>query len=213
MPLFRNVPQIEHQIGEFFDAIAQGVLVFRDGIDAYLAGRTRDFEAQLAAIDALESEADHLSREVETQLYRRSLIPEHRGDVLGLLEHTDDIIDHAKSCLRRFDVERPEVPGPLDGEFNRLAKVVYDAADALLLAARLSFRDPAAVSDHLVKVYHFEGEADRIALDLRRAIFASPLELARKLQLRYFVESVDVVADTAEHVAGRLAIYAIKRQL
>lgn len=213
MPLFRNVPQLERQIGDFFDAIAQGMLVFRDGIDDYLDSRARDFEAKLTAIDTLESQADHLSREVEAQLYRRSLIPEHRGDVLGLLEHTDDIIDHAKNCLRRFDVERPTVPAPLSGEFRRLASAVYQASDALLLAARLSFRDPAGVSDHLVKVYHFEGEADRIALDLRRAIFASSLELAHKLQLRYFVESVDVVADTAEHVAGRLAIYAIKRQL
>jgi uncharacterized protein len=213
MPMFRSAPQLERQIGEFFDAIAQGAIVFRDGIDDYLDGRERDFAAKLTAIDTLESTADHLSREVEAQLYRRSLIPEHRGDVLGLLEHTDDVIDHAKTCLRRFDVERPVVPAPLAGEFRRLTGSVYQAADALLLAARLSFRDPAAVSDHLIKVYHFEGEADRIGLELRRAIFASALDLAHKLQLRYFVESVDIVADTAEHVAGRLAIYAIKRQL
>jgi uncharacterized protein len=213
MPLFRSAPQLERQINEFFDAIAQGALVFRDGIDDYLEGRERDFDAKLTAIDTLESEADHLSRDIEANLYRRSLIPEHRGDVLGLLEHTDDIIDHAKTCLRRLDVERPTVPSPLAGEFRRLAAAVYQASDALLLAARLSFRDPAGVSDHLVKVYHFEGEADRIGLELRRSIFASGLELAHKLQLRYFVESVDVVADTAEHVAGRLAIYAIKRQL
>ncbi len=213
MPMFRSAPQLERQINDFFDAIAQGALVFRDGIDDYLEGRDRDFAAKLTAIDALENTADLLSREVESQLYRRSLIPEHRGDVLGLLEHTDDIIDHAKTCLRRFDVERPEVPPLLAGEFRRLASAVYQSADALLLAARLSFRDPAGVSDHLVKVYHFEGEADRIGLELRRAIFASALELAHKLQLRYFVESVDVVADTAEHVAGRLSIYAIKRQL
>lgn len=213
MPLFRSAPNLERQIGEFFDAIAQGVLVFRDGIDDYLDGRDRDFGAKLTAIDSLESVADHLSRDIEANLYRRSLIPEHRGDVLGLLEHTDDLIDHAKTCLRRFDVERPTVPAPLGGEFRRLTSAVYQASDALLLAARLSFRDPAGVSDHLVKVYHFESEADRIGLELRRSIFASGLELAHKLQLRYFVESVDVVADTAEHVAGRLAIYAIKRQL
>lgn len=213
MPMFRSAPQLERQIDEFFDAIAEGALVFRDGIEDYLDGRDKDFAAKLTAIDTLEKQADHLSREIEAHLYRRSLIPEHRGDVLGLLEHTDDIIDHAKSCLSRFDVERPAVPTALAGEFRRLTAAVYQATDALLLAARLSFRDPAGVSDHLVKVYHYESEADRIGLELRRAVFASELELAHKLQLRYFVESVDVVADIAEHVAGRLAIYAIKRQL
>jgi hypothetical protein len=43
------------------------------------------------------------------------------------------------------------------------------------------------------------------------AIFAGDLELARKAQLRNFVEHIDNIADAAEDVADRLAIYAIKR--
>ncbi len=213
MPFFGKTIVVEKQIDDFLDTITKGILIFRDGIDDYLGDRERDFAAKLALIDELERNADHLSREVESFLYSHSLIPEHRGDVLGLLEHTDDIIDRAKSCLHRFDVERPQVPHPLGDEFRRLTESAAEAAEAVVLAARRFFRDPAAVSDHLVKVYHFEGQADHIGLELKRRIFAGDLELAHKVQLRYFAESVDFVADTAEHVAGRLAIYAIKRQM
>jgi len=213
MPLFGKIQVVEQQVDDFLDAVLQGALVFRDGIDDYLAGRGRDFAAKLQQIDELETRADEISREVEAFLYSRSLIPEHRGDVLGLLEHTDDIIDCAKACLYHFDVERPEVPAPFGDEFRRLASVAHQAVEAVVNATRRFFRDPAAVADHLTKVDYFEGEADRIGLELKRAVFATDLELARKLQLRYFTEAVDRVADTADNVAGRLGIYAIKRQI
>jgi uncharacterized protein (UPF0335 family) len=47
---------------------------------------------------------------------------------------------------------------------------------------------------------------------LKRAVFASDLELAHKTQLRYFVERVDELANEAEDIADYLAIYTIKRQ-
>jgi len=50
-----------------------------------------------------------------------------------------------------------------------------------------------------------------LSTNLKTAIFDSDLELAEKLHLREFVEQIDEVADMAEDVADRLAIYAIKR--
>jgi uncharacterized protein Yka (UPF0111/DUF47 family) len=58
----------------------------------------------------------------------------------------------------------------------------------------------------------YEKEADALGTALKREIFASDkLDLAQKLHLREFVEHIDTIADMAEDVADRLAIYAIKR--
>jgi len=214
MPLFRTTKVIERQIEEFLDAVGQGALVFRDAVHAYLAGDLDDFTAKLRILEELERQADSLSREVESSLYSQSLIPEHRGDVLALLEHTDDIIDRAKTSLQRFDVERPQIPDAWRPQYARLADTVERCAEALIMAARRFFRDPSAVGDFLYKVHHYEGEADHIGLELRRGLFADPsLALAHRQHLRYFVEGIDRVADMAEAVADRLAIYAIKRRL
>ncbi len=214
MSIFGTTREIEREIDEFFDAVNQGALIFRDAVDVYLVGREEDFAKKLQILEELESRADSLSRGVESSLYSQSLIPEHRGDVLGLLEHTDDIIDRAKTCLQRFDVERPDVPPIWCEDYRRLAESAYRSAEAVIMAARRFFRDPAAVSDYLFKVHHYEGEADQIGLDLRRGIFADPeLDLARRQHLRYFAEAIDRVADVAEAVADRLAIYSIKRRL
>lgn len=214
MPIFRTSQVIERQIDEFLDAVGKGALVFRDAVGAYLAGDAEDFRSKLRILEGLESTADAISREVESSLYSQSLIPEHRGDVLALLEHTDDIIDRAQTCLQRFDVEQPQIPERWHRDYRRLADTAQSCADAVIMAARRFFRDPDAIADHLYKVHHYEGEADHIGLELRRGLFADPeLALAQRQHLRYFVESIDRVADMAEAVADRLAIYAIKRRM
>ena len=83
MSLFKSNRDIETKIDGFFDTIGEGGLVYREGIRAYLDGSTADFENALVGIDKLESKADKLSLEVESHLYSHSLIPDHRGDVLG----------------------------------------------------------------------------------------------------------------------------------
>lgn len=213
MPLFRSSKVLETQIDDFFDTVAEGGLVFREGVNAYVAKDTPAFDAAIIKIDRLESRADKLSREVEAHLYRHSLIPEHRGDVLGLLENTDNIIDRIKTSLHQFSVERPEIPDVYHQGFRKLAEASCEAVEAVIVSARAFFRDSEAVSDNLFKVHHYEKEADLISDALKRSIFASDMDLAHKIHLRYFALNVELVSDRAEEVADRLAIYAIKRKI
>jgi len=213
MSLFRSSKVLETQIDDFLDTVAEGGLIFREGINAYLAADAADFDAAIAKIDKLEARADKLSREVESHLYRHSLIPEHRGDVLGLLENTDNIIDRIKTSLHQFSVERPDIPEIYHEGFRKLADASCEAAEAVIVSARAFFRDADSVKDNLYKVHHFEKEADLVSDSLKRSVFASDLDLAHKIHLRYFALNVELVSDRAEEVADRLAIYAIKRNI
>ncbi len=214
MTLFKSTRELEAKIDEFLDKVAEGSLFFQEGVAAYLAGRRADFEEKIEAINLHESQADKLSREVETRLYSNSLIPEHRGDVLGLLENTDNIIDRAKISLYQFAVEEPVIPDQFHGGFNQLAEASCRAGEAAVKAARAFFRDVQAVKDHLFKVHHYESEADQLSDTLKREIFRSAqLDLAHKTQLRYFAHNVEKVSDEAEAVANRLGIYTIKRTI
>jgi len=214
MPLFKTTRELAANIDEFLDNVAEGALYFREGVAAYLAGNHAAFTEKSAQLGKCESRADRLSRDVEASLYSNSLIPEHRGDVLGLLENTDNIIDRAKVSLTQFGVEEPLIPEVFHAGFNSLADASCRAGEAAVKAARAFFRDVEAVKDHLYKVHHFEGEADQLSDALKRDIFGSgELDLAQKTQLRYFAHNVEKVSDEAEAVADRLAIYTIKRTL
>jgi predicted phosphate transport protein (TIGR00153 family) len=193
--IFEGTRELTAKIDSFLDAISEGAIVFQKGIANYMSGDTERFEQSYSAIEALENRADELRRSIESQLYRYSLIPESRGDVLDLLETMDDVINTAKNTMSLFMVERPQMVPELEEDWISLSQAAARTAEAVVLAARAFFRDPRSVNDHLHKVYFFETD----------------LELARKIHLRYFALNVDRVSDAAEDVADRLSIYAIKR--
>lgn len=212
MPMiFRTTKELEVQIDGFLDAVSEGALLFEQAMVSYLAEESEKFEERLASLRLLENKADDLRRQVENHLYRHSLIPEHRGDVLGLLESMDDVIDHAKESIVIFCIESPQIPAELHSDFRELAAMATKATEHLVVAARAFFRDVRMVGDSLHKVYFYEKEADKISEKLKRQIFASDLELSEKFHLRNAVKNVDTVADQSEDSADRLRIYAIKR--
>jgi predicted phosphate transport protein (TIGR00153 family) len=211
--LFRATKKLEAQIDEFLDAISEGALVFRHGVQNYLEGNQEEFSDRIKKIAQLENKADELRRTIETQLYEQTLIPEHRGDVLGILESTDAVIDTMKETLFQFDVEMPAIPENLVRYYNDLTKMSILSTDNLVVAIRAFFRDVKTVKDHLHKVLFYEKEADRIGDNLKREAFKMDIELSHKFHLRYFALHIQNVSDRSEDVADRLAIYTIKRSM
>lgn len=210
--LFGRTKDLENQIDDFLDKLSESTVMFRLGIRTYLKeGANGEFNQKLKAVNALESEADGLRRIIEKELYTHTLIPDARGDVLGLIENLDHVMTLYEGALWAISIEKPDIPEEHKAGYRKLTNMVVQAAEALVLAARSFFRSPHAVGDYNHKVMIFEKEADKISTQLKRDIFDSDLELSRKAHLRNFVEQIDNVADWAEDVADRLAIYAIKR--
>ncbi len=213
MILFRRTRELEKKIDDFYDKLSESAVIFRLAVRAYLKeGVTEEFRTRLDRVNALESEADHLRREIENQLYAHTLIPDSRGDVLGLIETSDALLSQFESVLWAFAIEAPEIPAAFRSGFKKLTSMVVKAADELGLGARAFFRSPHEVPAHNHKVMLYEKEADALSTTLKTQIFAAEeLDLCCKMHLREFVEHIDSIADMAEDVADRLAIYAIKR--
>jgi predicted phosphate transport protein (TIGR00153 family) len=213
MALFKSSKSIIRDIEEYINKVDQGGLHFKKGVIDFLDGRNNDFQDVLASISKEEAKADSLRRKIENELYSYSLLPEHRGDVMRLLEKTDDIIDMMKENLYQFDVEDPFVPEEIHDDLKRLSELSISAVEELLPALRVYFTDPIAVKDRLHRVYFYEKETDKLAMDIKRKIFKQVpnLLLSQKIHLRYFTLHIENVSDAAETVADILTIMAIKR--
>ncbi len=210
--LFRRTKELEDQIDTFLNQLSESGLIFRSALRTYLSeGPGEDFERKLHDVNRLESENDHLRRIIETQLYTHTLIPESRGDVLGLLENLDHIHGIVEGTLWQFEIEKPVIPQDLIPHFDELVSVSVEALESLVLASRAFFRNIEAVGDHMHKVMYYEKEADKIGTKLKRQLFGSDLSLVEKAYLRNLADAIDNVADRSEDVADRLAIYVIKR--
>ena len=214
LSVFRRTRALEKEIDEFMDNLSQAGLAFERGVKIFMKdGRSPEFEEKLSQVNELESRTDDLRRSIELQLYSQTLIPESRGDVLGLLENLDSVLNLFEGALWGFSIENPQIPPELRDDYGVLVEQATAAVEAIVLASRAFFRNVEAVGDHMHKVMFYEKEADKVSTKLKRRIFDSELDLAQKWHLRHFVEMIDNVADRSEDVADRLAIYTIKRQI
>lgn len=215
--LFKITNSVINQLDEFFDTVDQGILVFEQGVNNYLNNNTESFQENIISIGKLESKADALFRKIENTLYTKSLLPQFRGDVVRLLEKVDDIIDIAKENLNQFDVEQPNIPESLNLDFSELVSISVKSAEALVISARVFFKDSKAVKDKLHRVFFYEKLADKAANEMKRKVFnqieGEGLSLSEKQHLRYFALHAENISDSAEVAADILSVMAIKQNL
>ncbi len=211
--LFRRSKALESQIDELLDATSEGGMVFEKGIEHFLKSDEELFQQRLQSLRELDKRTLDLRRQIESDLYSHSLMPQHRGDVVELLDQVYHLLNGAKKTLKQFDVERPKIPHDLEEGFRQLARASIEAVEELIRAVRVFFRDVYAVKDYLHKVRFLESEADRSSDALKRKIFRGELDLARKIHLRYFALHIEQLSDHAEKVADLLTILAIKQTL
>ena len=175
-------------------------------------GLSKEYKTHFEKVCDIETSADTLRSEIKLAIYSDMLIPDSRGDVLGLIETADEVFSLMKTSLWAFSIEAPTIDEELVPGYRRLTNMVAKAVDELATGARVFFQSPHLVSSYVAKVNLYEKEADKLSTNLKKQIFSSKRELALKLHLREFVDRIDSIADHAEDVADLLTIYAIKRQ-
>jgi predicted phosphate transport protein (TIGR00153 family) len=213
MPVFtRTTKNLIIKIDEFFDDIDLGLLVFREGIKAYLDKDMDTFRRHLQKVESLENNADRLQREIENEMITHSILPQHRSEVSALIDELDEIIDALKSSLNEINIEMPDIPTSLNKNFISITETSINAAEELIPAARAYFKAPYTVREKLLKVYYFESETDKLAFSTKKIIFQemNDLDLAHKAHLRYIIHHIENVSDLAQTAADLLSGMAIK---
>ncbi|MDX2479003.1 MAG: DUF47 family protein [Desulfuromusa sp.] len=212
--IFKTRTGIEKEIESFLNLASEAGLIFAQGIDAFLINKIDIFSEHLAHIVATEKEADTLRRSIEDLLYRKTLIPESRGDVLELIEQMDALLGRFKGVMFRIEIERPHIDPSFHDDLKTLVSCVIRAVESATLALRAYFKDISQTTDHIHKIVFWETEADKCSTRLQKAIFNNEsLGLDLKMQLRDLARSIDKIADYAEDLADSLAICVIKRSL
>ncbi|PID28635.1 MAG: hypothetical protein CSB55_03635 [Candidatus Cloacimonadota bacterium] len=207
--------EIQASLDSYLNRVEKSGLLFLEGVKAYLNKQDERLDIFCKDLSQLENEADELRREIKYKLYTYSLIPESRGDVLGLIETLDDVVDIAKKYVEQLSIERPFVPDCLEDLLLNLVELSQKAVEELVRGTRAFFTDIRIVNDYVNKVHFYEHEVDKLEEVIKRRIFSGDdiKDFCKKTHLRYFVERLAELSDVSEAVAERLAVYAIKRGL
>jgi len=208
----RTTKNLILKIDEFFDNVELGLLVFREGIKSYLENDMESFSRHLQKVDTLEGNADMLQMSIENEMITHSILPQHREEVVKLIEELDEIIDSAKRSLYEISIEMPKIPSSLNKDFISLTETSTNAAEELIPAARAYFKAPYTVREKLIKVYYFEKETDKLSLNTKKRIFQNmnDIDLAHKAHLRYIIHHIENISDKAQKAADLLSAMAIK---
>ena len=170
--LFKRTNELENKIDQFFDKLAEASVIYRLAVRGYLReGASEEFKERLETVGDLETQADGLRRDIEQSLYKNILIPDSRGDVLGLIETADDVLTLFQSSLWAFYIEKPVIHEQFTNGYKRLTNMVIKAVDELALSCRAFFRNPHAVPSHNIKITLYEKEADKVISYLKFQIF------------------------------------------
>lgn len=213
--LLQRSRQTEVKIEQYLDRLTQSQLLFNILWENFFkhGPRSKQLITTLHDLSDNESEADNLRREIESQLFEKTLIPDLRTDVMTLLEYLDNILNLHEAIGYHMKIEQPNLKKEFEPALQHHLEQVSLAIDHMVLCVRSFFSDLERVHEYSHKTIFFESQADLACTDLKMEIFDSDLPLEEKVQIRYFVDRIDEIANKAEDTVDRITIYTLKRAI
>lgn len=207
--------KIEAQLVQYRQEVATCVAGFDDAIKSYCKNPDRvQLEKNFLEVHRAESRADDLRREVEVLMYSKSIFPESRGDILGLLEALDKVPNQAEATLQMILTQHIDIPGEFHNLILQLVDICHLCVNALMDAAEKLFSDFTNAMIAIGKVDELESAADHIEAELTEQIFVSTeLEGVQKILLRDLVVKIGSMSDRAENAGDRIRIIVAKRSV
>lgn len=211
---WRKTKKIEAMLAAYFDRCDECISRFEGALGLYFdQGHSEAFESSVHECHAAESQADDIRREIEHTLYGKALLPESRGDLLGLLESFDRMPNVCSGILFGMLCERTQVPQELRSDIARLAALNMEAYRLVRRCVDSLWSSPQETLNNSKAVDAKESESDRLERALITAIFQRDGDTGSKILLRDLVLHIGDISDRAEDSADRIAIVAIKRQI
>ena len=211
---FKRAQKLDSKFKTFLMNITTAGIVFNQATDVFLKKQANRTFIQLKdKVQALESENDRLRREIEAALYRQMILPGMRSDILDLMEACDHVINQYEKVVLMWGIEKVKVPIDFFDDVTQLVQATQDCVGALVTGVKNFFDGQVSVEEEVQSCYFLEHSVDQVALQLKDKIFSKKIPLARQLQLKEFVVSLEKISDLAEDAADKLKIISVKHAL
>jgi len=210
--LWKKEKKVHKLMKDYMAEVLNCVEVFQECLLVLFENSTGEqAKALVQQVDDAESRADDLRNKIEFKLYRKALMPESRGDMLGLIEAVDRIPNWAEEVVYDVYLQRVAFPQNLLDKFQRIAAMNVECFRVLYKAIEALFTDLDAVFELTKEVERIESEIDTLERELIADVFDIEERLSYQNLLHRIVREICDISDKAENVADRLAIVAIKK--
>ncbi len=209
---------IQESIGQYMDTWIECIRAFTDAWNIYFQeGLGEEFFYRVDATHKEESRADDLRRQIEHQLYSKALLPESRGDILGVLETVDSILTQAEWTLYELRLQEILLPEEIKANMAKVVDLTNSCCEVVNRAVRQLFvnqQDQSSSIETLVReIDNLESEIDHLERSMIRTIFKMDMSTGEKVMYKGLLRKLTKVSDEAEMVGDRLILVSVKRRV
>jgi predicted phosphate transport protein (TIGR00153 family) len=176
-------------------------------------GGCESFDFLTEQTHKFESRADDVREEIKLLMYAKALIPESRGDILGLLEALDEIPRIFEWVLQTIKTQKLRIPEFIFMDIRELINISLESCELLQAQVRKLIQKNRGMRTMVSKIDHNESHCDHIEERIITKLFESDLDPFEKLQLKDLVISMGKISDEADRVSKRVNIISLKRRV
>jgi predicted phosphate transport protein (TIGR00153 family) len=212
--LFKKEQQVESLIYSYLDNLKTAQESFLNAMSLYFEkGLCEGFDFLIEQTHKVESKADDIRIEIETMMYAKALIPESRGDILGLLEAIDRIPNIFELVLYMIQTQKLTIPAFITLDIRELIRVSLECCDLLIRQVKALFKKTEDIKALVLTVDNNESHCDHIERRIITKIFDSDIDPFLKVQLKEMIIQIGEISDQADRVSRRIYIISIKRRV
>jgi len=210
--LFKKQRQVESLIYGYLENLRIVKDRFSSAMDLCLEhSRCEDFDFLTGQTHKFESRADDLREEIKNLMYGKALIPESRGDIMGLIEEIDRIPGIFQRVLYTISTQKLSIPEFIVPDVKELISISLVSFDLMVEQVEVLFKRKGGMRILVATIDNNESHCDHIERSVITKIFDSELDPFQKLQLKDLVIGMGEIPDQIDTVSKQINIISMKR--
>ncbi len=212
--LFKKEQRVETLIFEYLDTVENTQSNFLKAFNSCIDNPfCENFEYFIERTHKFESKADDIREEVKAVMYSKALIPDARGDLMGLLEAIDVVPRLYERILYIIQTQKLEIPSFLMPDIKELVRLSLECADLMRRQAVALLKKNESIRDLMSVIDANESHCDRIERRIIMKLFESETDPFLKLQLKELTVQIGEISDQTDRVSKRINIINMKRRV
>lgn len=200
------------KIQAYFEICNTGMKLFDQVMNYFLDhGNDTEFENHISHIREIEGKADAILHKIEKLLYKKSLLPESREDLMRLLERYDDIIDCTNHILRYLNTRNMLIPDFIKDDIREMVKTSLLCYDQVRLAIEDLLGKRQNIMNFVRTINDYESLCDEIQARIIKTIFLHDIDKFDKIILTELINIIAKLTDHCEDAADHITLINVKR--
>ena len=211
---FKRQRQVESLIYSYLDNLQMTETRFDEALTTCLdKGICEHFDFLTEQTHKYESKADDIREDIKALMYGKALIPESRGDIMGLVEAIDHIPRIFELLLHMIRTQKLVIPDFIVPDIKELIRISLESCHLMYKQVKALFKKSDELKPLVSSIDHNESHCDHIERHIISKIFDSDIDPFQKLQLKEMIIHMGEISDEVDRVSKRMNIISMKRRV